>query len=121
MDPKRASKTAKSVDEYIRQAPAQAEAHLRRMRELVREIVPGAEERISYQMPAYFLKSVVVYFGAFTKHVGLYPTASGVSRFEKKLGNYRHTTGAIQFPLDEPLPEALIREIVAFRAREAAR
>lgn len=88
------------------------------LRRLIQEAAPGATERISYQMPAYYLKGNLVYFGAHTKHIGFYPTSSGIAKFSRELTNYKHSKGAVQFPLDEPLPGALIQRIVRFRVEE---
>ncbi len=101
-----------AVDEYIRSAPAATRAKLKELRELVRELVPEGEERISYRMPAVAFHGVVVWFGGFEHHVGLYPGAAAIAAFEPELGDYSHSKGAIQFPLDEELPRALITRIV---------
>ena len=104
--------TVSSVDEYIDDAPAAARAHLTELRALVRELVPEGEERISYRMPAMSLHGIVVWFGAFAHHVGLYPGAEAVRVFEPELGDFKHSKGGIQFPLDRPLPRELIARIV---------
>ncbi len=106
---------AAAVEEYIRSAPAPARAHLTELRALVRELVPGGEERISYRMPAMDFHGIVVWFGAFEHHVGLYPGAAAVKAFEPELGDYKHAKGSIQLPLDRPLPRALIARIVKFK------
>ncbi len=110
-----------SVDAYIEAFPKGAQEKLREMRRLIREIAPEAQEKISYQMPAYFLNGPLVYFGAHTRHIGFYPTGSGITRFKAELAGYPSSKGAVQFPLDQPLPRALITRIVTFRLEENKR
>ena len=107
-----------SVDEYITSFPKDVQAKLEELRRFIRRIVPEAEERISYQMPAYFLNGVLVYFGGHSHHIGFYPTSSGIRAFEKEISNYKHSKGAIQFPFAQPLPTALIEKIVRHRINE---
>lgn len=107
-----------SVEGYIGSFPAVVQPKLRELRQLIRSIIPEAEERISYQMPAYFLNGVLVYFGAHSNHIGFYPTSSGITAFETELSKYKHSKGAIQFPLGEPLPKELVERIVRFRVKE---
>lgn len=108
------------IDEYIEQFPAATQTILRKLRAVIREAAPEAEERISYQMPGYFLGGRLVWFAAFTRHIGFYPTASGVEAFEAELAQYKHAKGSIQFPLDKPLPFDLVTRIVKFRIAENA-
>jgi uncharacterized protein YdhG (YjbR/CyaY superfamily) len=100
--------------------PAQVRAKLESLRAAIREEAPGAEERISYGMPAFFLKGVLVYFAAFKKHIGFYPTSEGVAAFADSLGGYKTSKGAVQFPLDGALPLDLVRSVVRHRVRENA-
>ena len=109
---------AKNVDEYIANYPINIQKKLEEVRATIKKAVPQAEEVISYQMPAFSYKGVLVYFAAQTNHIGLYPTASGVETFKKELANYKTSKGAIQFPHDEPLPLDLITKIVVFRLQE---
>jgi len=108
----------KSIDEYISWFPKSVQQKLEEMRALIHETAPKANEKISYQMPAFELNGILVYFAAFSKHIGFYPTSSGVDAFKGELGEYNHSKGAIQFPLDKPLPMELIRRIVTFRLEE---
>ena len=85
---------------------------------LIHKEAPGATEKISYGVPTFYLNGNLVHFGAQKNHIGLYPTSSGVNNFEKELKNYAHSTGAIRFPFDRPIPYALIRKIVKFRVKE---
>jgi uncharacterized protein YdhG (YjbR/CyaY superfamily) len=107
-----------SIDEYIRRFPPPVQKKLTELRTLVRKLAPGAQETISYQMPCFRLGGNLVYFAAHARHIGFYPTASGVANFEKELQRYEHSRGAIQFPMDEPLPIGLITRIVRFRVAE---
>jgi uncharacterized protein YdhG (YjbR/CyaY superfamily) len=112
--------TAPDVPAYISAFPAATRKLLRQMRKCIREAAPGAQEMISYGMPAYKLDGVLVYFAGYEKHIGFYPTASGVRNFIKELGRYKTSKGAIQFPLTEPIPAALVQKIVTARVKENA-
>lgn len=91
---------------------------LEQMRNIISKAAPAAEEIISYAMPAYRLHGNLVYFAAYKNHLGFYPSSSGVKTFEKELAGYKCSKGAIQFPLDKPLPVKLITRIVKFRVKE---
>jgi len=108
----------KSIDEYIAGFPHDVRAILESMRATIRKAAPGAEEKISYQIPAFTLKGNLVYFAAFKKHIGFYPTSTGIARFKKELSAYRSAKGSVQFPLDRPIPYGLIGKIVKFRVGE---
>jgi len=107
-----------SIEEYIQSFPENVRIKLTEMRELIRQIAPEATEKISYRIPTFYLKGNLVHFAAYAKHIGFYPTSTGVTEFEAELARYKTTRGAIQFPIDEPLPVELIRKIVEFRVRE---
>ena len=107
-----------SVDEYIANFPEDAQKLLKELRATILKSAPKAEETISYQMPAYKLGGALVYFAAYKKHIGFYPGASGVKHFEKEISDYKNSKGAIQFPIDQPLPLKLIEKIVKFRVKE---
>src|ERR1700729_862121 len=108
---------AKSVDAYIQSAPPAVRPILEAIRTTVRNAAPGAEERISYGMPAYFLGAVLVYFAAYKKHIGFYPPIRDKS-LRLLLARYAGPKGNLQFPLSEPIPHALITRIVEARVRE---
>ncbi len=108
------SAASSAIDDYIAGFPQPVREKLSEMRALVRSLVPAGEERISYRMPAIFLDGIVVWYGGFAHHVGLYPGAAAVAAFESELGDYKHAKGSIQFPLDRPLPRELIARIVKF-------
>jgi uncharacterized protein YdhG (YjbR/CyaY superfamily) len=107
-----------TTDEYIAQFPAEIRAMLEKMRSTIKESAPGAVEKISYQMPAFVLHGNLVYFAAHKEHIGFYPTPSGIDAFKDELSRYKSSKGAVQFPIDEPLPLELIGRIVKFRVAE---
>jgi len=109
------------IDAYMDGFPTETQALLRRMRELIRTEAPEATEKISYGMPTFFLRGNLVHFAAYAGHIGFYPTPSGIDAFAAELEPYKHAKGSVQFPLDRPLPEDLIRRIVRFRVAEARR
>jgi uncharacterized protein YdhG (YjbR/CyaY superfamily) len=101
-----------TIDEYIATCPKEIQTILEELRAFIRATVPEAEEKISYQMPAFALKGILVYFAAQKNHIGFYPTGSGVAAFEKELTSYAHSKGAIRFPIDKPLPWDLIKKLL---------
>ena len=107
-----------TIDEYIAQCPQDVQQILAQIRAVIKESAPNAEEKISYQMPAFHLKGYLVGFAAHTHHIGFYPTPSGIEAFKDELSAYNSSKGAGQFPLDEPMPWELIRKIVKFRVAE---
>jgi uncharacterized protein YdhG (YjbR/CyaY superfamily) len=112
------SNSPQTVDDYIAGFPAEERAILEQIRTIIQETVPDAEEVISYQMPTYRLHGNLVHFAAFKNHIGFYPTPTGVEAFMDELAPYQHAKGSIRFPLDQAIPYALIRKIVAFRVKE---
>ncbi len=110
--------TPPTVDLYIAEFSPEIQELLVQVREAIRSAVPDAEEMISYQMPAYRKNGMLVYFAGCKGHIGFYPTNSGISNFEKELASYKTSKGAIQFPLGQPMPLDLIRQIVLFRVAE---
>ncbi len=112
------SNKAKSIDEYISNCPAEVQQKLRDMRATIKAAAPQATEKISYQMPTFYLEGNLVHFAALKNHIGFYPTPSGVEAFIKETKKYASTKGAIQFPLDEPLQLKLVSKIVKFRVKE---
>jgi uncharacterized protein YdhG (YjbR/CyaY superfamily) len=111
-------KTPQSVDEYISNFPEEVQGKLDKLRAVIREAAPDAEEKISYQMPTYAQEGNLVHFAAYNKHIGFYPTPSGIEKFKSELSVYKTSKGTIQFPLDEPIPYELVSEIVTFRVKE---
>jgi uncharacterized protein YdhG (YjbR/CyaY superfamily) len=110
--------TFTSIDEYIASFPEDVQVKLQQMRAAIQVAAPQAQEKISYQMPTFFLHGNLVHFAAFKKHIGFYPTPSGIASFAKELAGYQNAKGSVQFPLDQPLPLALIGEMVKFRVAE---
>ena len=107
-----------TIDEYIAMFPDDVQKKLEAIRKVVREVTPNATEKISYQIPTFYLNGNLVHFAAFRDHISFFPTSSGVTAFQKELEKYKTVWGTIQFPLDEPLPLDLIKKITAFRVRE---
>jgi uncharacterized protein YdhG (YjbR/CyaY superfamily) len=85
---------------------------------VIKAAAPEAEEKISYQMPAFAQNGILVYFAAHKNHIGFYPTSSGIEKFKDELSAYENSKGAIRFPIDEPIPYELVKKIVAFRLQE---
>jgi uncharacterized protein YdhG (YjbR/CyaY superfamily) len=104
-----------SVDEYIAGFPENIRIILEQVRETIRKAVPAAEECISYQMPAYKLNGILVYFAAAKNHIGFYPTGTGIEAFKNEFTSYKWSKGAVQFPIDKEIPFELIKRIVLFR------
>ncbi len=111
-------KKPKDVDEYISGFPKETQKLLKEVRAAIREAAPQAEEVISYSMPAYRLNGIVVWFGGHTKHIGFYPHGATMEKFKKELACYKQTKGSIRFPIDEPMPIALIKKMVKLRVKE---
>jgi uncharacterized protein YdhG (YjbR/CyaY superfamily) len=108
-----ATPKATTVDEYIDGFPDDTKKVLRRIRRVVKKVIPKAEETISYGIPTFKLNdSYVVYFAGFKKHVSVYPTPAGSVAFEKNIAPYRSGKGTAQFELGKPIPEKLIIQIV---------
>ena len=112
------SKPARDIDDYISRYPKDVQVILRKMRLAIHKVAPAASERISYQIPTFYLQGNLVHFAAFSKHVSFFPTSSGVAKFQKELTKYKTSKGTIQFQLDQPIPYDLLRRIVVFRVKE---
>lgn len=106
-----------SVDDYIASFPAETKALLTNLRSIIKQIVPDATEKMSYNMPGYFLNGALVWFAGYKKHIGFYPSSSAITAFEDQLSKYSYSKGAIQFSLDKPLPVTLITKIVKYRMK----
>lgn len=107
-----------TIDEYIAQFPQDIQRILQELRVTIRAAAPDASEKISYQMPTFFLNGNLVHFAAQRKHIGFYPAPSGIAAFQQELTAYKSSKGAVQFPIDQPLPLDLVRRIVEFRVAE---
>lgn len=88
------------------------------MRACIAAAAPGATQSLKWGMPSFSYRRILVTFAAFKHHIGFYPTPSAVRAFAKDITKYKHASGSIQFPLDQPLPKALITRITAFRVKE---
>ena len=111
--------TANSIDEYIADFPRETQKVLQEVRALIRASAPDATETISYAIPTFdFNGHHLVHFAGYEKHVGFYPTGSGVEAFKQELKPYKSGKGSVQFPLGQPLPTDLIRRIVELRVAE---
>lgn len=114
-------KTFNTIDEYIAMFPAQTQKLLGQVRAAVGQAAPDATEKISYQMPTFFLNGNLVHFAAYKNHIGFYPTPNGIAEFEPELSVYQRAKGSVQFPINQPLPLDLISRIVKYRAAENAK
>lgn len=113
------NKNIKSVEDYIATFPEVVQTKLHQIRQIIIENAPEAIESISYGMPAYKVnKKPLVYFAGYAKHIGFYATPTGHEKFKQQLAQYKQGKGSVQFPLNEPLPVDLIKEIVQFRLTE---
>lgn len=106
-----------TIDEYIALYPADVQAILQKIRATIRKAAPDAEEKISYQIPAFALHGNLVYFGAFKKHIGFYPPIRD-EKLKREAAIYAGEKGNLQFPLDQAIPYALIGRIVKARVKE---
>jgi len=115
---KRSRKEFTSIDEYIRSFPPEIQKLLNEVRGAIKATAPDAIEKISYHIPTFYLNGNLVHFAAFKNHIGFYPTSSGISAFKDELKEYKSAKGSVQFPLDKPMPIALIKRIVKYRVGE---
>ena len=106
------------IEAYIQGFDGIKRTRLEEMYALIKAEAPGAMEKISYGMPTFYLYENLVHFAAQAKHLGFYPSPSGIAAFEAELGSYTYSKGAVQFPYEKPLPKDLVRKIVRFRVEE---
>jgi uncharacterized protein YdhG (YjbR/CyaY superfamily) len=116
--PEDISPSLDSIDAYIESFPADIQEKLQAIRTTIRSVIPEAQEKISYQMPTFFYKGNLVHFAAFRNHIGFYPTPSGTDTFAAEIAKYKHSKGAVQFPINEPMPLDLIARITAYRVKD---
>jgi uncharacterized protein YdhG (YjbR/CyaY superfamily) len=108
-----------SVDEYIFAQPEKAQALLQVMRIAIKKTAPQAQELISYNMPAFKTGRMLVYYAAHKAHIGFYPASVvAMNAFAAELTDYKTSKGAIQFPFEKGIPEALVEKIVRYRLDE---
>src|SRR5437868_4486924 len=111
--------TPNTVDAYLTSVPEPARSTLNKVRVVIRSVVPAeTEEVISYRIPAFKYKRVLVWYAAFADHCSLFPTASIIEKFRDELKDFRISKGTIQFPVDKPLPTALLKKMVKARVAE---
>ena len=108
----------KTVDEYLAAFPIKTKRILKEFRKTIKQTAPQAEEVISYNMPAFKLNGMLVWYAAYKKHIGFYPTSSPIKVFKEELVDYKTSKGAIQFPIEKAMPVVLIKKIVKFRINE---
>lgn len=107
-----------TIDAYIAGFPEDVQILLNKVRSTIRKAAPDAEEAIKYGVPTFTLNGNLVHFAAFKNHIGFYPAPSAIQKFRKQLSVYEGAKGSVRFPLDEPVPYSLIRDIVKFRVLE---
>jgi uncharacterized protein YdhG (YjbR/CyaY superfamily) len=107
-----------SINEYIATFPEEVQKKLEDIRATIKNAAPEAQEKISYQIPTFYLYGNLVHFAAFKNHISFFPTSSGVQAFKNELSQYENSKGTIKLPLDKPLPLDLISKIVKFRVTE---
>ena len=108
-----------NIDEYISTFSPDVQAILKQVRQVVRSAAPDAQEAISYQIPAFKLNGVLVYFAAFKRHIGFYPPVKGDARLKKAVSPYAGEKGNLRFPLDQPIPFKLIERITKLRVKQS--
>lgn len=107
-----------TIDEYIYIFPKEVQLTLNELRRVIINEAPDVKETINYGIPTFKLNGNLVHFAAYKNHIGFYPGSSGVNYFSHKLKQYKCSKGTIQFPINQPLPYDLIKEIVRFRVKE---
>ena len=113
--------TPKNIDQYIAGFPPDVQETLQKIRDIINDAAPDAEETIKYRMPTFVLHGNLVHFAGFENHIGFYPTPSAIEAFGIDLAGYESAKGSVQFPLDQPVPFALIRSMVEFRVKESCK
>jgi uncharacterized protein YdhG (YjbR/CyaY superfamily) len=108
----------KTIDEYILACPVEIQEMLKKLRKTIKEAAPEAQEKISWGMATFALHGNLIHFAAHKSHIGLYPGASGVEVFKNELSEFKTSKGAIQFPINKPIPYELVKKIVKYRVKE---
>ena len=109
---------ANNTDEYLAGFSGETRKQLEEIRAIIKTAAPEAKEVISYGMPAFKMNSVIVYFAGYANHIGFYPTGTGIAAFQNEISGYKNSKGAVQFPIDKPLPKELITKMVHFKIEE---
>jgi uncharacterized protein YdhG (YjbR/CyaY superfamily) len=110
--------TSNVIDAYIANSPKEIQEILEKVRATIRKAAPKSQETIKYGIPTFTLDGNLVHFAGFKNHIGFYPTPSGIEKFKAELSKYEGAKGSVKFPLDKPIPYALISKIVTFRVKE---
>ncbi|MDF2539161.1 MAG: hypothetical protein K0S76_2182 [Herbinix sp.] len=110
--------TYQTIDEYIASYPQEIQDIMIKLRNVIKEAAPKAQEKISWQMPTFALYGNLVHFAGHKNHLGFYPAPNGIEAFWQELTEYKQSKGAIQFPYNKPIPYELIGRIVKFRVEE---
>ncbi|MDR0486316.1 MAG: DUF1801 domain-containing protein [Elusimicrobiota bacterium] len=108
----------KTIDEYIETFEPKIQKTLKEIRKFIKKEAPQASEKISFGLPSFYLNGNLLHFAAFKNHYGFFPSPSGIYAFEKELIPYRAGKGSLHFPLDQPIPWAIIKKITQFRVKE---
>ncbi|MFV0331027.1 MAG: iron chaperone [Dysgonomonas sp.] len=106
-----------SIDEYISEFPEDIQSLMKRLRATIKKAVPEATEKISWQMPTFYLNGNLIHFAGHKRHIGLYPGIEAMEAFKDELITYKTTKGGIQLPYDKPLPLSLVSKIVKFNVK----
>ncbi len=114
---KKDQKKPETIDEYIAQFPENTQLQLTKMRNIIRKTVPKAMEAVKYGMPAFTLQGNLIYFAGYNHHIGFYPMPTVINAFKEELTTFKTSKGAIQFPIETPLPITLIKKMVALRVK----
>lgn len=113
------TKKVTTIDAYIKPFPKNVQATLQKIRTLIQQVAPEATEAMAYGIPTFKLDGKnLVHFGAYSHHIGFYPSPDGITAFAKELKSYKQVKGSVQFPLDQPIPYDLIQQITIFRIKE---
>jgi uncharacterized protein YdhG (YjbR/CyaY superfamily) len=107
-----------TIDQYIASYPKNVQEILEKLRHIIKESAPMAQETINYGIPTFKLKGNLVHFAAFKNHIGFYPTPPGIIAFKKELSSFKQAKGSVQFPIDKPIPFDIIKKIVIWRVKE---
>jgi uncharacterized protein YdhG (YjbR/CyaY superfamily) len=106
-----------TIDEYIASFPPELQKILQELRAVIRAAAPACSERISYAMPTFFWHRNLVHFAAYDRHIGFYPGPEAIEKFQQEFSVFKSSKGAVQFPLDQPLPFDLIARVVQYRVQ----
>jgi len=111
-------KASPEIDQYIKNFPKTTQVLLEKMRTTIRKAAPAAEEKMGYGIPTFTLYGNLVHFGGYENHIGFYPGPAGIAHFKEELSVYKGAKGSVQFPIDQPLPLALVTKIVLYRVKQ---